>query len=357
MPLSRRAQQYHASGETAVDGATVGCSQTSKRTACAESSDEVENIIEDGIFHNHDVFLTTSIIWPKIVSYETGKANHHCFPAESSGSRRSNLPRLAKTLRIHSTPLLDELETFDFLSIDHGDSLVCGATTLFDPTSDMRSFGIFTLAVAVTLSAFSWAAPLKADNGLVARADVITRRNIESVNIVARTEQPNIPDILDGLIADLTPLVDEITALTGTEDVVAALDPILEKVVDLVGGAAGNVDGLLGSPVAAILTSASGTLPISVSDVAQLIVKVLTLLSSILDAALKLVDGDLSKLNVVIGAINQVVSQLVIALLGEVDGLLSSLLPLVSGLVPILASLGLGTLGSVLSTLTGLLGL
>ncbi|KAL5504854.1 hypothetical protein ACEPAH_7517 [Sanghuangporus vaninii] len=191
----------------------------------------------------------------------------------------------------------------------------------------MRSFGIFfgifTLAAAVALSAFSWAAPLKADNGLVARADRI-RRIVYAIYDTLRSP---------------------------------TLNHILEKVVDLVGGAVGNVDGLLGSPVAAILTSASGALPISVGDVAQLIVKVLTLISSILDAALKLVDGDLSKLNVVIGAINRVVSQLVIALLGEADGLLSLLLPLVSGLVPTLASLGLDTLGSILSTLTGLLGL
>ncbi|KAL5504855.1 hypothetical protein ACEPAH_7518 [Sanghuangporus vaninii] len=83
MPLSRRALQYRASGETAVNGAIVSCSQTSKRTACAESSDEVENVIEDDIFHNHDVFLTALIIWPKLVSYETGKTNHHCFPSES----------------------------------------------------------------------------------------------------------------------------------------------------------------------------------------------------------------------------------------------------------------------------------
>ncbi|KAL5521201.1 hypothetical protein ACEPAG_9124 [Sanghuangporus baumii] len=173
MPLSRHAQQYYVSGETAspVDD--------------AESFDEVENIIEDSIFHDHDVFfeifLSASIIWPKIVRYEAGKANHHCFPAEPSGLRRSNFVMLK------------------------------GSTTLFDPTSSKRSFGIFTLAAAVTLSALSWAAPPEADNGLVSRADVITRRDVESVDIVARTELPNIPDILDGLIADLTPLVSEIS--------------------------------------------------------------------------------------------------------------------------------------------------
>lgn len=65
-----------------------------------------------------------------------------------------------------------------------------------------------------------------------------------------------------------------LAALTGTEDVVDALNPILEKVVDLIGGAVGDVDGLLGNPVASILTSVSGTLPVSVGDVAQLLAKV-----------------------------------------------------------------------------------
>lgn len=65
-----------------------------------------------------------------------------------------------------------------------------------------------------------------------------------------------------------------LAALTGTEDVVDALNPILEKVVDLVGRAVGDVDGLLGNPVASILTSVSGTLPVSVGDVAQLLAKV-----------------------------------------------------------------------------------
>ena len=67
-----------------------------------------------------------------------------------------------------------------------------------------------------------------------------------------------------------------LAALTGTEDVVDALNPILEKVVDLVGGAVGDVDGLLGNPVASILTSVSGTLPVSVGDVAQLLAKVVS---------------------------------------------------------------------------------
>ena len=77
----------------------------------------------------------------------------------------------------------------------------------------MRSFGIFSLVATVAFSAFSSAAPLKADTNLVARAEVIARRDVGSVRIVARTELPNIPDILDGLIADLTPLVDEISEL------------------------------------------------------------------------------------------------------------------------------------------------
>ena len=77
----------------------------------------------------------------------------------------------------------------------------------------MRSFGILSLVATVAFSAFSSAAPLKADTVLVARAEVIARRDAASVHVVARTEPPNIPDILDGLIADLTPLVDEISEL------------------------------------------------------------------------------------------------------------------------------------------------
>ncbi|OCB90720.1 hypothetical protein A7U60_g2018 [Sanghuangporus baumii] len=235
----------------------------------------------------------------------------------------------------------------------------------------MRSFSIFSLAATLALSAFSSAAPLTADGGAHVDVKVNTREladvdledvkilssrddlvdvDVEDVKILSsRDDPPSIPKILNDLTAELSPVVDKINALTGADDLVAQLGPLINQAVDIVGTAVSDVNALVGEPVATVLASVDGKVQVSVSDVAQLTSGVLTLVVSALGAVLKVVNGDLSNVGSLLSSVNDVLTQLVSGLTNIVGGLLSELLPLVGGLVPTLTSLSFTTLGSVLN--------
>ena len=71
-------------------------------------------------------------------------------------------------------------------------------------------------------------------------------------------------------------LFSEKDSLTGADDLVAELTPLVGQVNAIVGTAVSDVNALVGAPVATVLASVDGTVQVTVSDVAQLVSQVLT---------------------------------------------------------------------------------
>ncbi|KAJ7820794.1 hypothetical protein B0H13DRAFT_2377706 [Mycena leptocephala] len=191
----------------------------------------------------------------------------------------------------------------------------------------MPSFAQITVLATVALAAFTTAAPVAA-----AKRDLVP-----------------LPAIFTQLLADVTPIaaaLSSITASNATADVVGPLTGQLQSVLT---GAVSQASALAGSPVSTILSTADGV--ISVTDAAQLIAPVLTVVYGGIQDVLNVVGS---------GPAAEVIQPLLNEASGALAPLLTTVAPLVNGLfaalAPILAPV-VGTLDSLgLAPLVGLAG-
>ena len=65
-------------------------------------------------------------------------------------------------------------------------------------------------------------------------------------------------------------------SLTGANATNATVSPLIEQITDIIGKAVDDVKALASAPIETILASVDGTVTVAVSDVAQLLAKVLS---------------------------------------------------------------------------------
>ncbi|THH00553.1 hypothetical protein EW145_g7062 [Phellinidium pouzarii] len=218
----------------------------------------------------------------------------------------------------------------------------------------MRSFNILSLVATAAFSLLAVAAPLSNVNAHVDSVDKdISIRALEvpkvDASINTRDSIKSVPVILNDLSNDLSAVLVEINSLTTSNCTNATVTPLLNQVVDIVGTAVSDIKKLVGAPVTTILASVDGTATAAVTDVAQLLANILTLVINALGAVLKLVNGDLSILGTALAAVGKILVDLVSGVSSVVDGLISDLGPLIGSLVPTLTALAFNTLGVVLN--------
>ncbi|KAI5116696.1 hypothetical protein M0805_000021 [Coniferiporia weirii] len=222
----------------------------------------------------------------------------------------------------------------------------------------MRSFSILSLAATAALSLFATAAPLSNVNfGKLPVKGVEVRElvglNGKTVDVSVNTRDvpqlDSVPTILTNAKTQLSTVVVQLNSLTITNATTGTVTPLLGQVVNIVGAAVDDVNKLVGAPVGVILASAEGTVQVTITEVAQLLAGVLTVVVSALGGVLKIVGGDLSILGPTLGAVGQILAGLVTAVAGVVSGLVAELLPLVGSLVPTVSALAFNTLGGVLN--------
>ncbi|TFK97417.1 hypothetical protein BDV98DRAFT_574445 [Pterulicium gracile] len=234
----------------------------------------------------------------------------------------------------------------------------------------MRSFASFASVAALAFASFTSAAPIiKADVSTIVAADVpgVTAVGVGadvaavvSVPKVLRrqgeVEFESIPEILASVIDNVTPIVEELGALTEVDATIDIITPLAVAIVDILNEAIGKVNNLVGQPIETILGTVEGTLDIA--SVAQLLGSLLTLVFTTLNTVLRITGavagGDLFiillNVGVVLGQLVQVVLAIVASVVG---GLLEALLPLVGSILPIVTGLGLNTLGGLLGGVLG----
>ncbi|PAV17595.1 hypothetical protein PNOK_0608100 [Pyrrhoderma noxium] len=219
----------------------------------------------------------------------------------------------------------------------------------------MRSFTILSLAATAAFSLFSSAAPIfDTVNGAVDDA-ITTVKNTNVDNTVGsiadkqRRALPSVPQILNTLITDLTPVVSQISALEGSTVSRATASPLFTQVTDIVSTAVNDVQQLVGAPVGTVLASVDGTVTVAVSDVAVLASKALSLVLNSVGSLVTVVGADVDTLGPELSAVGSVLASLVTGVLGVVNDLLPELLPLVVGLVPTVSQLAFTTLAGALS--------
>ena len=234
----------------------------------------------------------------------------------------------------------------------------------------MRSFASFASIAALAFASFTSAAPIiKADAGTIVAADVpgvaAVGAGADVAAVVAvpkmlrrqgEVEFESIPEILSSVIDNVTPIIEELGALTEADATIDIITPLAVAIVDVLNEAIGKVNNLVGQPIETILGTVEGTLDIAA--VAQLLGSLLTLVFTTLSTVLKITGavtgGDLF---IILSNIGDVLGQLIQAVLAivasVVGGLLEALLPLVGSILPIVTGLGLNTLGGLLGGVLG----
>ena len=175
-----------------------------------------------------------------------------------------------------------------------------GIPTLF---KKMRSFTILSLAATAAFSLFSSAAPIfdtvngAVDDAITTVKNTNVDKTVGSIADKQRRALPSVPQILNTLITDLTPIVSQISkflskftlviniesyfllllgALEGSTVSRATASPLFTQVTDIVSTAVNDVQQLVGAPVGTVLASVDGTVTVAVSDVAVLASKALS---------------------------------------------------------------------------------
>ncbi|KAE9390127.1 hypothetical protein BT96DRAFT_946361 [Gymnopus androsaceus JB14] len=214
-------------------------------------------------------------------------------------------------------------------------------------------FSTLSLLVTAASAAFSFAAPL----------------TTASSALEARGQCYDIQCIISGVTTSLTPLIEELSQLargllayiTTENCTVADLTPIVYDIKVVLTGAIKDVESLTGVALITVLTTVEGVV-LTVSDVAQLVFGLLTLIFGGLSAVLKVAYNlDANVIIPLLAEVAELVATLLQLILQLVDGLLACLLPFLGSILTIIISLGISdeysflniSVSSVVATATG----
>ncbi|KAF7375605.1 hypothetical protein MSAN_00449100 [Mycena sanguinolenta] len=233
--------------------------------------------------------------------------------------------RFSECYKFHGLPLLSLIRlSFPHPSLTNKSQLVF-QTTHYPLT--MPSFTQVTALAAVAFAAFTNAAP------------------------VVRADPTPLPAIFTQMVSDLTPVTSALSSIDSSNATEAVVGPLTNQVTTILTGAVSEISALAGSPLSTILSTADGV--ISVTDAANLLAPVLTMVYGAAQDVLNVVDSSPAAsvitplLNEAIGALDPVLSTAA----PLVDGLFAALAPIVGPVVNTLNGLGLGPVVSLLGSL------
>jgi len=220
----------------------------------------------------------------------------------------------------------------------------------------MRSFTAVLSIATLAFTALTSAAPVDLTSLPVVGGVVNTVDNTVGPLVgdlgVKRDAQRGVQAILIDVQTQLQPITDKLTFCTVENATVSALTPVFNDLTTVLGSVVSEVQGLVGQPAEIILASATGTVQLTVVEVAQIVANVMTLVFTALGAVLKVVGGDVAALQPLLNAVGHAVFTLLNAVLttvgSVVGGLLSAVVGLIQTVVPIVLQLNLNEVISLL---------
>ncbi|KAF7291753.1 hypothetical protein HMN09_01234900 [Mycena chlorophos] len=170
--------------------------------------------------------------------------------------------------------------------------------------------------------------------------------------VAERQLASSLPDILTGLLTQLTPVTGLLSSVTSDNATAAVVGPLTSQVSSILNGAVSQVSNLAGQPTSAILGTADGVL--NATGVANLIQPVMSTTLGALNDVLA-VANDAGVTSVIQPLLNEAGSSLGPILTTAtplVNGLLAAAAPVLSPLLSTVNDLGLG---DVLNVVEGIL--
>ncbi|KAJ7051974.1 hypothetical protein C8F01DRAFT_1172613 [Mycena amicta] len=198
------------------------------------------------------------------------------------------------------------------------------------PSFTMPSFAQLATLSTLAFAAFTSAAPVR-----------VQERQLSSL-----------PDILTGLLTQLTPVTDLLNSITAANATTEVVGPILSQIGNVVTPAVSQISALAGQPTSMILASAEGL--VDAAGVAKLIQPILSTTYGALNSVLAVAQST---------GVDALIQPLINEAGGALNPILATAAPLVNGLLaaagPILSpALGLANdlgLAPVLSLVEGIL--
>ncbi|KAF7311934.1 hypothetical protein MIND_00204800 [Mycena indigotica] len=169
---------------------------------------------------------------------------------------------------------------------------------------------------------------------------------------VQQRQLASLPDILTGLLADLTPVTDLLNSITASNATTEVVGPLLTQVGDIVNPAVAQIAALAGQPVGTILASAEGV--VDATGVATLIQPILATTTGALNSVLAVANaaGAGAALQPLLAEAGSLLNPILATAAPLVNGLLAAAAPVLGPVLKLTNDLGLGP---VLQLVEGLL--
>ncbi|KAH9925972.1 uncharacterized protein B0H18DRAFT_1007191 [Fomitopsis serialis] len=211
------------------------------------------------------------------------------------------------------------------------------------PAVDASAISSTAAAAVSSVTAAAAVSSVSAIPSAPAVPSVASVPSVPSADGLVPRDQKNVVTIINETTAQVTQYTLEFQYLTAENATVEVIEPLVQNIKGVIGGALSEVSQLVGQSQDIILGVEGGAL-LTVTEVASAVVGLLSLVLEGVSAVLAVVSSDASEcVTVLLGSLVEVLGCLICAIFTLVSGLLGGLIPAVVGL--------LGDLTGVLSTL------
>ncbi|KAI0916627.1 hypothetical protein AcW1_010177 [Taiwanofungus camphoratus] len=221
----------------------------------------------------------------------------------------------------------------------------------------MLSFSALSVFATLALSAFTSAVPLS-PTGVV--NDISSVAHLPAVpipsglaGVIPRDAPRGVCAILQDVTTQVTPYTVQLQYLKQSNATIDVITPIVNNIKGVLGGALGDVNGLVGQSTSVILATVDGTAQVTVTELAQIIAGLMTLIFDAVSVVLDVVSSDLSDcVTSLLCTVGELLGCLVCAIAmlvgSSLHGLLSAVVGLVGSLFPIIIKLNVSVFISLL---------
>ncbi|EMD36152.1 hypothetical protein CERSUDRAFT_115123 [Gelatoporia subvermispora B] len=209
----------------------------------------------------------------------------------------------------------------------------------------MLSFSALSVVATLAFSAFTSAAPLDPTSA------VSTIENLLPVPVPAlpipalkRDSPRGIAAIVADVTVQVTPYVQQLKYVNKQNATLEVIEPVVVNIKGVFAEAVVEVQGLMGQSQDVILAPITGAVAITVTELAQIVAGLLTLVFEVLGTVLAVVDSSiLDCVTYLLVSLAELVGCLVCAIIMLVDGILANvvatIVPLIGSIIPIIVQL------------------
>ncbi|OCH84322.1 hypothetical protein OBBRIDRAFT_741784 [Obba rivulosa] len=209
----------------------------------------------------------------------------------------------------------------------------------------MLSFSALSVVATLAFSAFTSAMPLDPTSAVSTVGNLLPVPALPvGVPALKRDTPRSVAAIVADVTVQVTPYVEQLKYINKQNATLEVIEPVVTNIKGVFASAVVEVQGLMGLSADVILAPVTGTVAVTVAELAQIIAGLLTLVFEVVGVVLGVVDSSiLSCVTYLLVSLAELVGCLVCAIVMLVDGILANLVativPLIGAIIPIILQL------------------